>query len=139
MLAAEGAVGKVLAVRIALLELDAEVGKDAFAEDVDTIMVGNEGDKSVELEGVSFPLTSRVIWLDLECAGMVFFGLVSKFSHDLRLSIDSNRNAMPSSISVTWHGVLGVAIKNSCIEEADEISAALESLLVTFESLVVIE
>ena len=52
VIVAEGTVGKVMAVLVALGELDAKVGKDAVTEDVDFVVVGNEGDESVEGEGV---------------------------------------------------------------------------------------
>ena len=42
----------MLTVRVTLVELDTKVRKDTVAKDVDAIIVGNEGDESVELEGV---------------------------------------------------------------------------------------
>jgi len=118
-----------LAVRIALLELDAEVGQDAFAEDVDAMVVGNEGDESVESERLTSP--RRVGWRHIESAGFANMGRVSNLSEDLRLSIDGNRNAML--------GTFGIAIKDTGVKEANQISASFQNLLVTVERLVVIE
>ena len=138
---AEGTVGKVLAVRIALGELDAKIGQDAIAEDVDSMLVGNEGDESVKSEGVRCPLTSWVVWTDVESAGSAGVGSVCKLSEDLRLRIliGSNRNTIPPSSTTTRHGVLGIAIEDSCVEQTDEISAALESLGVVVKGLVIVE
>ena len=99
VVAAEGAVGKVMVVLIALGELDAKIGKDAVTEDVDFVVVGNESHESVELEGVICSLTSRVVWADIESAGIFGIGSVRKLSEDLRLRIldRSNWNTIPPS------------------------------------------
>mmetsp|Transcript_3991 Transcript_3991/g.11345 ORF Transcript_3991/g.11345 Transcript_3991/m.11345 type:complete len:200 (+) Transcript_3991:602-1201(+) len=140
-LVGEGAVRKVLVVLVALSELDTKVRKDAITEDVDAALVGNKGNESVEFEDVRCLLTSRVVWTDVECAGFVDLGSVRKFTHDLRLPIlgRSNWNATPPSFTTFRPGVLGIAIKDSCVEQTDEISASFQNLRVTVECLVVIE
>ena len=97
-----------MAVLVALGELDAKIGKDAVAKDVDFVVVGNEGDESVEGESVTCALTSRVVWADIESARFFGMGSVRNLSEDLRLStLDrSNWNTIPPSYTTSRHGEL---------------------------------